>query len=89
MEEIIRMFIHKNPPPYRIKVLSRKEEKIEVEISAPVRPEICDQCGLMGGLSENPFTGVVVCMTTGCGKDFGYSTKVKKVTMKISDFKKK
>ena len=79
--------VDKGAFPIQAEVLSRKGEDIEVGISTPARPKICGQCGHGRNLSVNGATGVVVCMTTGCGRDFGYSKKAKKVTMKISDFK--
>ena len=70
--------------PAKIKVLSRKEEKVEIEISMPVQPETCNQCGHGRNLSVNGITGVVVCMTTGCGQDFGYQS-VETATVNASD----
>ena len=71
--------------PSQIKVISRDGEKVEVRISVPARPETCDQCGHDRNLSMNAVTGVVVCMTTGCGHDFGYDS-VKKVVVNASAF---
>lgn len=73
--------------PVRIKVLSREGEKVSVEMSVPLRPKVCDQCGRSGGLSVDVITGEVVCMTTGCGKDFGYNPLTVLKTVKVSDFK--
>jgi len=73
--------------PVQVEVLSRNGEKVEVEISTPASPKICSRCGHGRNLSINGVTGVVVCMTTGCGHDFGYSSKTARTTMKVSDFK--
>lgn len=74
--------------PVQVKVLSREGENVEVMFSSPKRPRICDKCGCTSGLSQNAVTGVVVCMTTGCGKDFGYAPGGVNRKMKISDFVK-
>lgn len=69
----------------QIEVLSRKGEDVEVRISFPARPSECDRCHHDLGLSMNGVTGVMVCMTTGCGKDFGYEPWKTQV-MRVSDF---
>ena len=73
--------------PIRVKILSKgKGGKVECKISSPASPEKCDECGHGRNLSVDGITGVVVCMTSGCGKDFGYDPSMK-VTMKESIFK--
>lgn|GEM_PF-3585553 len=71
--------------PFQVEVLSQKGDDIEVRISYPARPKICDRCGHGHNLSLNGVTGVVVCMTSRCGQSFGYTT-VETKKMKVSDF---
>jgi len=74
-----------NHYPIQVKVLAEEGDGFRVSISIPRSPKICDQCGHGLNLSQNAITGVVVCMTTGCGKDFGYRL-TKTTTMKATDF---
>ncbi len=71
--------------PFQAKILSREGEMIEIEISTPARPEFCDECGSFCNLSTNAVTGVVVCLATSCGKNFGY-TIVETRKINVSDF---
>ena len=72
--------------PVLAEVLSRKGDRLVIKFSPPGRPTTCRQCGTDSGLSVNGVTGVVVCMTTGCGHNFGYSKRGKTTKMKVSDF---
>lgn len=70
--------------PAQIKVLSRDGGKVEIQVSSPARPKTCPDCGHEHGLSLNAGTGIVVCMTTGCGRDFGYEVMGTR-TVNVSD----
>lgn len=71
--------------PVQVEVLSREGDDVEVIISNSASPDICDQCGHGRNLSLDGVTGVVTCMTSHCGKEFGYELgEIKR--MKVSDF---
>lgn len=73
-----------NHYPVQIEVLSKLGDEFQVKFSTPATPKTCDRCGHGRNLSLNAITGVVVCMTTGCGGNFGYQ-EVTTTKMKASD----
>ena len=71
--------------PAKAEILSINKETFKAVLSFPARPDMCDWCGHGRNLSTNDTTGIVICMTTGCGQDFGYQPG-HMTEMKVSDF---
>lgn len=70
--------------PGKIKVVSRKGKELEIELWVPVDPAFCPLCNHSENLSRNCTTGVVICMTTGCGHNFGYTPRLR-TTVDVAD----
>ena len=73
----------------QMKVVFRKGDQIQFEISRAEKPSFCDRCGQDDQLFVNETTGVVTCKSPGCGKKFGYTLVKTTKVLSLSSFRTK
>ena len=60
-------------------IVEKAGPNYKIKFRAPNRPKFCRHCGHGLRLSTNGVTGEVVCMTSGCGRRFGFREVIKMI----------